>query len=113
MMISFAIKAIIPVLAFFSALILVDEGKKARWLFLSGLREPIHVPIYLVQMPVLGDLFFYLSHLNHLKAIVLFFIAFWLAYAAIFTILYAILMWFFGPSYLGKYDVPGSTSKNK
>lgn len=113
MMLSFAIKAIIPVLAFFSSLILIDEGQKAKWLFLSGLKEPIHVPIYWLQMPVFGDLFFYLSHLDHLKAIVLFFIAFWLVYAAIFMVMYAILMKIFGPSYYGKYDVPGSSSKQK
>lgn len=73
MMISFAIKAIIPVLAFFSPLILVGAGQKARWLFLSDLREPIEIPIYLIQLPIFGDLFNNISRLNYLKAIVLFF----------------------------------------
>lgn len=113
MMISLAIKVLIPVVAFFSSVILVDEGKKVNWPFLNSLNEPIRVPITLVQLPIIGERLLSLSRINHTKAIALFFIAFWLAYAAIFMIAFAILMKIFGPSYYGKYDAPGSTNKQK
>lgn len=91
-MVNFAIQAIIPVVAFFSSLVLIDEGKKANWLFLLSLKMPYVFPSALIKIPLIGDLFFYLSHVSYNKAIFLFTISFWIFYSSIFTILFVILL---------------------
>jgi len=90
-MVNFAIQALIPVIAFFSGLVLIDEGKKANWAFLMSLEEPYNFPSALVKLPLIGDLFFYLSHVSYNRAIFLFTLIFWIAYSTIFTILFMIL----------------------
>jgi|GEM_PF-7027326 len=91
-MVNFAIQALIPVVAFFSALILIDEGEKANWALLISLKEPYGFPSTLVKLPLIGDLFFYLSHVQYNRAIFLFTLFFWIVYSSIFTILFVILV---------------------
>lgn len=110
-MLNFAIKALTPVIAFLSALILIDEGQKANWDLLWSISDPIVIPSALVKLPIVGGVFFNLAHISFIKAIFLFTLVFWLIYAAIFSIIYAVLMKFFGPSYYKKYDVPWSKPK--
>ena len=112
-LISFLINALVPVIAFSSALVMLDIGIQNNWQVVIELAAPVRFPQALYHMNAVGGLFEYLSTIQYLRVILIFFVLGWILFAGFFSVLNAYLYKFFGPSMYSKVDVPFTVTKQK
>ncbi len=112
-LISFLINALVPVIAFSAALVMLDIGIQNNWQIVIEMAAPVRFPQPFYHLNVVGSLFEFLSTIQYLRVILIFFMLGWILFAGLFSMLNAYLYKAFGPSLYSKVDVPFTVTKNK
>ena len=112
-MISWLINAIVPIVAFSASLVILQVGIDSNWDFIAQFKQPIQFPQALYNLGVIGGLFKYISTIQYLKVILMFFILAWILFAGFFSVLNAFLYKTFGPSLYSNVDVPTTNVPKK
>jgi hypothetical protein len=111
--IAYLINILVPIIAFSAALVFVQLGADRGWEIVLTLQAPVRFPQSLYQLSLTSALVKYLSTVQYLRVIVLFFAIGWMFFGGVFSILNAFLYRMFGPSMYTAVDVPFTKNKPK
>lgn len=104
--IGFLLIILIPIIAFASAMLLVDMGMKNAWPIPRGLLGYVHFPEWVWKAPVLPFLARPIASFPNLWAVLIAFISMLVLISGVFTTVYAIIRRIIGPSRFSAVDAP-------
>ncbi len=111
--IGFLMMVLVPVMAGAAAVVLKDLGFQLGWPFIYELRGIIRLPDIFYAIPVIRNLASWISSIQDLRAILLFFVLFVIVFSGIMSILYALVYKIVGPPQYTPLDAPAEKVKVK
>jgi hypothetical protein len=104
---------VVPILAYGSALLLIDYGIQKGWPIPPDWLRPITVPPFLLGLKGLAPIWNILLRQDNFIAVVVFTIAILVLIGGIMSILYGYIYTIFGPPRYGPQDAPPIRTKVK
>jgi hypothetical protein len=97
---------VVPILAYGTALLLVDYGIKHGWPIPPNWLQPINIHPLLLRLQGLSGVWAFLRRQDNLIAVVVFSIAVMIVVGGIMSIIYGYIYTLFGPPRYGPQDAP-------
>jgi hypothetical protein len=111
--IGFVMMVLVPVMSGAAAMVLRDYGRLQRWSFMKELGPSLRLPDIFYSIPVISNFSNWVSSINDLPVMILFFILFLMVYSGVLSILYAMIYRLIGPPRYSALDAPATKNSSK
>ena len=111
--IGFLITILTPIISAAAAMVLINFGTGQNWDWLVSLSGKVYFSSIFYQIPVVKNVAAFLSSIEYLKALVIFFVIFVLLFSGLFAFINALLYRIFGPPRYTAVDAPAPRVKTK
>lgn len=111
--IGFLMMVLVPIMAGAAAVVMKDLGFELGWPFMYELRGNIRLPDIFYAIPVIRNLAAWISSIQDLRAILLFFVLFVIVFSGLMSILYAVIYRLVGPPQYTPLDAPAPKTRTK
>lgn len=111
--IGFLMMVLVPVMSWAGAMLLVELGFKQGWAFMWELTGTVSLPDIFYLIPGIRNIASWISSIQNLRAIMLFFLGLMLVFSGIMSLLYAMIYQIVGPPRYTPLDAPASKTRVK
>ncbi len=111
--IGFLMMLLVPIMAGAGAVLMKDIGFQMGWPFMRELTGTITLPNIMYTIPIVRNFAYWVSSIQNLRAILLFFVLLMIVFSGIMSLLYAIIYRVIGPPKYTPLDAPAERIKVK